>query len=188
MDGPDVSDEVVDAEGKVDNTAHVDALKKLISSLPSSLRVIETRFFRHMKVPIVTLGFKSSLDVQVDADVSIGTVFEGVEKGFTDRLVRRVFARFPRALHMVRVVKLWAKAEKVNKAYEGFLNALGWTLLVVFFFMERGEIMSGLLDCEEPNERGVGTGGLPPPLDNGMGEPPGLEEVPPVEEVAEFFE
>jgi hypothetical protein len=69
--------------------------------------------------------------------------------------------------------------ESLNKAYDGFLNALGWTLLVIYFFIDRCEITCDILEQEEENERGDS---LPPPLD--------AEEfdVPSSEEVADFFE
>jgi len=181
----------VGANGKTDNGLQVAALKRLMRKLPGTFRVTETRFWKHMKVPIIILAFRSGSGEEVETDISVGAVFEGVQKGFTDRLVRRLLARLPRAIHLARLVKLWARLEKLNKAYDGFLNSLGWTLMVLFFFMERGEITCDMLHEEEPNENGPdGDGGsLPPPLrGSGEGASGELQDVPSYEEVAEFFE
>merc|ERR1740121_2764110 len=94
--------------------------------------------------------------MEIETDISVGTSFEGVEKGLCDRLIRRLLAVCPRAMHLVRNVKLWAKVEKPNKAYDGFLNSLGWTLLVLQYFLDRGEISTVQLYDEEPDERGSG--------------------------------
>mmetsp|Transcript_48821 Transcript_48821/g.145890 ORF Transcript_48821/g.145890 Transcript_48821/m.145890 type:complete len:486 (+) Transcript_48821:88-1545(+) len=179
--------------GKVDNTTQVAALKRLMRKLPGAFRVIETRFWKHMKVPIIILGYRSGSGEEVETDISVGAVFEDVPKGLTDRLVRRVLARVPRAMHLARLMKLWARLEKLNKAYDGYLNSLGWTLMVLFFFMERGEVLPSALQEEEPNENGPdGNGGALPPClhrseDFGSRDEE-LIEVPSYEEVAEFFE
>lgn len=176
---------------KQDNSSQVAALKRLTGRLPATFRVLETRFWKNIKVPIAILAYGGACGERIEADVSVGALSGGVEKGYADRLVRRVLARCPRALHTVRVVKLWAKAEQLNKAYDGFLNALGWTLLVLFFFMQRGECMPSILHEEEESEHGLDTGPLPPPL-------PGCEEselideehcdVPTCSDVADFFD
>mmetsp|Transcript_51301 Transcript_51301/g.109047 ORF Transcript_51301/g.109047 Transcript_51301/m.109047 type:complete len:371 (+) Transcript_51301:627-1739(+) len=119
-----------------------------------------------MKVPIIILKYTSSTGIEVEADLSVGTVFEQTPKGFTDRLVRRLLAQSPKALGIVRIVKLWAKVEKLNKAYDGYLNSLGWTLLVLAWLMIRGDIGLHCLYQEEADE--LGQGGdrtiLPPSL------------------------
>lgn len=51
----------------------------------------------------------------------------------------------PNILAVLRIVKTWAKIEKLNKAYEGFLNSLGWTLLVLYFFMQTGDLSKDIL-------------------------------------------
>mmetsp|Transcript_68611 Transcript_68611/g.221689 ORF Transcript_68611/g.221689 Transcript_68611/m.221689 type:complete len:373 (+) Transcript_68611:1-1119(+) len=182
----------VTAGGKHDNSGQVAALKRLMRSLPGSFRVIETRFWKHMKVPIVILGYRSSSGEQVETDISVGVEFEGVQKGLTDRIVRRLLARFPRAMHTARLVKLWAKVEKLNKAYDGYLNALGWTLLVLFYFIERGQIANDAMNEEEPNENGPGgDGSLPPqlhPSSDFRSPEEELLEAPSCEEAADFFE
>lgn len=174
----------VAGNGKADNSQQVTALRRLMKKLPNSFRVVETRFFKHIKVPIIILEYVSSAGLKVETDISVGVTFEGVEKGFTDRLVRRVLACTPRALHAVRLIKVWAKVENLNKAYEGFLNSLGWTLLVVYFFMARGEVIPDSLDMEEATERGLDDGAtLPLPLYAGTD-----DDVPSGEEIAEFFD
>lgn len=181
------------AGGKVDNGPQVSALKRLMRKLPNAFRVTETRFWKHMKVPIIVLAYRSASGEEVEADISVGAVFEGVQKGYTDRVVRRLLARSPRAMHLARLIKLWAKLEKLNKAYDGFLNALGWTLMVLFFFLDRGEITCDAMQEEEPNEHGPSgdDGSLPPRLHKGEDFASGeleLLEVPTSEDVADFFE
>eukprot|EP00928_Gymnodinium_smaydae_P032689 TRINITY_DN23607_c0_g5_i1.p1 TRINITY_DN23607_c0_g5~~TRINITY_DN23607_c0_g5_i1.p1 ORF type:complete len:474 (-),score=95.78 TRINITY_DN23607_c0_g5_i1:78-1463(-) len=148
LDGSDL-DVCVDVPGLVlpaagagsSNAPQVEALRQLLRRLPRGFRVIETRLWKGMKVPIIILGYAAGAAAsEVEVDVSIGTVFEGVEKGSVDQVIRALFERCPRALHSARLVKRWARMEKLNKAYDGFLNALGWTLLVLYFFMEHGEI------------------------------------------------
>merc|ERR1719215_859108 len=79
----------VASNGKPDNSQQVTALRRLMKKLPNSFHVIETRFFKHIKVPIIILEYVSSSGIKVETDISVGVTFEGVEKGFTDRLVRR---------------------------------------------------------------------------------------------------
>lgn len=189
---PGGEDPVIEGR-KPDNTKQVAALKRFMGNLPRpTFRVIETRFWKHMRVPILILGHAGSGGGdEIEADISVGVEFDGVEKGFTDRLVRRVLAQCPRALHTVRIVKLWAKVEKLNKAYDGFLNALGWTLLVLYFFMQRGEVTSSALNDEEPNEKGSSEGLLPPPLIAGPGDEPDSVDTfdaPGPEDIADFFD
>eukprot|EP00927_Polykrikos_kofoidii_P073952 TRINITY_DN69957_c0_g1_i1.p1 TRINITY_DN69957_c0_g1~~TRINITY_DN69957_c0_g1_i1.p1 ORF type:complete len:456 (-),score=69.23 TRINITY_DN69957_c0_g1_i1:375-1742(-) len=178
-----------------DNSKQVAALKKVVSNLHGKFRVIETRFWKNMKVPILILGYRNTSGIEVEADLSVGTVFEEVEKGNADRCIRRLLAHCPKALHMSRVVKLWAKVEQLNKAYDGFLNSLGWTLLVLYFCIEKLYVSASLIYGEEPNERGPGGDNveLPPPLHAGeahggfLSEEDQLQQVPSCEELAEFF-
>jgi len=199
LDGSDV-DLCLDLGGAVtssgkDNSSQVNALKRLMSNLPSSFRVTETRFWKHIKVPILIVRYTSCSNQEVEADISVGIEHEGVDKSFTDRLVRRVLSRCPKALHAARAVKLWAKAEKLNKAFEGQLNSLGWTLLVLYYFFEQAEVDSEVLNEEAPDERGLeGENSLPPPLHTGEEDEeladPDMQynDVPSPMVLAEFFE
>merc|ERR1740121_52248 len=131
--------------------------------------------------------------MEIETDISVGTSFEGVEKGLCDRLIRRLLAVCPRAMHLVRIVKLWAKVEKLNKAYDGFLNSLGWTLLVLQYFLDRGEFSTANLYNEEPNERGNESdpNQLPPQLHPAPTEKEEIDDasihVPDAGQVADFF-
>jgi len=161
-----------------DNSRQVAALRQLMCKLPGSFDVIETRFSKTIRVPIIVLAFVSSTGCHVEVDVSIGVKCGKVQKGFVDRLVRRVLARAPQVLPFVQIVKHWARVERLNKAYEGCLNSLGWTLLVLFWFMERGEICASLFDDEEPWEKDFcGSSQLPPPLNVGLGRLPSFQEL-----------
>lgn len=117
------------------NAKQVMALRRLMLALPCGFAVKETRFFERIRVPILVLEYRGSGSQTVEADISMGCRDEktGVEKGFTDRLIRRVLERVPRALPLVLLVKQWAKAQGLNKSFQGFLNSLGWTLLCLFF-------------------------------------------------------
>jgi len=117
-------------------------LQYLMSGLPASFRVKETRFFGSTCVPILILEYRHFSGETVEVDISVGDSDEktGMEKGYTDRLIRKALERTPRALPLVLLVKQWAKAQGVNKAYEGFINSLGWSLLCLFFLMGRGEL------------------------------------------------
>jgi len=192
FDVPDEENSAVQVNGKWDNSKQVAALKKLLSALKGQFRVVETRFWKHMRVPIVILGFRDRASgLEVETDFSVGTVYEDVQKGLTDRVIRRLLAQCPKALHMARLVKLWSKVEKLHKAYDGYLNSLGWTLLVLYHCMEKLLICNSLIYEEEPNELGEDGSGkvLPPPLhaDEGAGDPP-EEDLPTCDELADFFE
>eukprot|EP00747_Dinoflagellata_sp_TGD_P209108 gnl/TRDRNA2_/TRDRNA2_82531_c0_seq1.p1 gnl/TRDRNA2_/TRDRNA2_82531_c0~~gnl/TRDRNA2_/TRDRNA2_82531_c0_seq1.p1 ORF type:complete len:451 (-),score=56.68 gnl/TRDRNA2_/TRDRNA2_82531_c0_seq1:39-1391(-) len=148
------------------NEKQANALRRLLKVLPPAFSVKEERLFRHIRVPIVILGYDSTSGETVETDVSVGFTDErvGVEKGFTDRLIRRALSSAsPRALHLVRLVKQWAKVEGLTKAFEGYLNSLGWTLLCLFFLMGRGELVPGLL-YEDDEEDEDARPGVPPPL------------------------
>jgi len=177
---------------KQGNSAQVSLLQRLMGQLNTTgkFQVMETRFWKHMKVPIIILRFKSSQGEDIETDISVGVDFDGVRKGLTDRVVRRLLAYSPRALHMAQLVKLWARATKLNKAYDGFLNSLGWTLLVLYFFFEKGELSSDIVNLEEPDELGQGGDNslLPPALHDTADPEVKLLEVPSQEDVAEFFE
>jgi len=198
FDAPDVVAQMqeVPAGGKFDNSLHVAALRRIMGALQGKFRVIETRFFKHMKVPIIILGYRSSGGVDVEADISVGTVFEDVGKGHADRCIRRLLAYSPKALHMARVVKLWAKVEKLNKAYDGYLNSLGWAILVMYFCIQNSHVVVDYIHMEEPDERGRGgdTSTLPPLLhaDEARGgflsEDDLLPDVPSCGELADFFD
>lgn len=189
LDVPDLPDAAAEEGAKQDNTAMVQALQKLVLKLPKNFTVLETRYSKTIKVPIVMLSFKSSKGHEVETDISAGKVYDGVEKDCTDRLIRRILVHSPKLLHMVRIIKWWAKAEKLNKAYDGYLNSLGWALLVVYYFLEKGEVASDAMNEEEPTERVEGSSSaLPPRLH--PPEPDDLEEfwAPEPSEIAEFFE
>eukprot|EP00930_Biecheleria_cincta_P009043 TRINITY_DN11067_c0_g1_i1.p1 TRINITY_DN11067_c0_g1~~TRINITY_DN11067_c0_g1_i1.p1 ORF type:complete len:408 (-),score=86.62 TRINITY_DN11067_c0_g1_i1:132-1355(-) len=127
------------------NAAQVAALRRLLAKLRKTFRVVETRLFKHIKVPIVIVSYTSRDGQEIEADISMGIEFAGLRKDFTDRLVRKALDDAPVVLHVLRIVKTWAKLEKLNKAYEGYLNSLGWTLLVLYYFMQTGDIASGII-------------------------------------------
>jgi len=159
--------------GEWDNQRQVVALRRLLSKLPSKLSVVETRFSKHIRVPIVVLSYCSSGGQHIEVDVSIGTGCDGLCKGSTDRIVRRLLARVPRAIPLVRLVKAWARSEGLNKAFDGFLNSLGWTLLVLFFCIRQGCMTLDMMDDEEDHELDR----LPPPLDCKGPEAPAIMDV-----------
>jgi len=177
---------------KQGNSVQVSLLQRLMGKLTTTGRfqVMETRFWKNTKVPIIILRFASSQGQHVETGISFGADIDGVKKGLTDRVVRRLLACSPRTLHMARLVKLWAHATKLNKAYDGFLNSLGWTLLVLHFFMEKGEIASDVVNSKEPDEleQGGDNSLLPPALHDTEDPEAKLLEVPSQEDVAEFFE
>jgi len=168
----------------------VRVLQYLMSGLPTSFNVKETRFFGSIRVPILILQYWHFSGETVEVDISVGDSDEktGVEKGYTDRLIRKALERTPRALPLVLLVKQWAKAQGVNKAYEGFINSLGWTLLCLFFLMGRGELPPETFQksAELAAEGSAGAGSLayPPPLLGSHATDTELSD----EDVAGFFE
>lgn len=176
--------------GKQDNTGQVNALKLLLKKMPpKTFQVTETRFFTHIKVPIAMLAFKSSNGTEVMTDISAGKVYDGVEKDCTDRLIRKVLAESPKVTHSVRLIKLWAKAENINKAYDGYLNSLGWALLVVYFYLERGDVSSVSIQTDDPSDETLEGGALPSRLHPQEPDDMFAElEVPGPNDIAEFFE
>eukprot|EP00929_Paragymnodinium_shiwhaense_P061145 TRINITY_DN30532_c0_g1_i2.p1 TRINITY_DN30532_c0_g1~~TRINITY_DN30532_c0_g1_i2.p1 ORF type:complete len:528 (+),score=134.58 TRINITY_DN30532_c0_g1_i2:102-1685(+) len=166
---------------KSGNREQVQALRRLLQKLPRQMfNIVETRLFATIRVPIVILRYWSYSGENVEVDVSVGASFDGVEKGFTDKLVRRLLSQAPaRCISMVRIVKQWAKIEGVNKAYDGYLNSLGWTLLVIYFYMLGGAIDPSMMEVLDAAERQS----LPPPLSTGNDCTP-----PPVSDVVGFFE
>mmetsp|Transcript_36681 Transcript_36681/g.80402 ORF Transcript_36681/g.80402 Transcript_36681/m.80402 type:complete len:428 (-) Transcript_36681:17-1300(-) len=176
--------------GKADTSKQVATLRSLMRRLPPSFRVIETRFWKNIKVPIVIVGYTSGSGEDVETDISVGVEYEGVEKGFTDKLIRRILARTPRVLHAARFVKQWAKAKNINKAYEGYLNSLGWTLLVLYYFIEQGEVSCDELYVEAEDEN-CADGELHPSLRDAAEGDSDSEEptrVPTAAEMADFFD
>jgi len=191
---PEDEVEMLLPNAKVDNSKQVNALMKLLNGVRGKFRVIEQRTWKNMKVPIIILGYKVG-SAEVETDISVGTRFEGVQKGFCDRIIRRVLSHSAKVLHAVRIIKLWTKIEKLNKAFDGYLNSLGWTLLVLQFFLERGELDSVLLHDEEPDECGKdGDPLILPPLlhqpadEDEFGWEEQLAGVPSPAEMADFFE
>jgi len=57
----------------------------------------------------------------------------------------------PYALPMVRVVKQWAKVLQVCDAFTGYLNPLGWTLLVLQWLVRRGDLPANWDDIVDLN-------------------------------------
>eukprot|EP00927_Polykrikos_kofoidii_P064647 TRINITY_DN6008_c0_g1_i1.p1 TRINITY_DN6008_c0_g1~~TRINITY_DN6008_c0_g1_i1.p1 ORF type:complete len:525 (+),score=98.10 TRINITY_DN6008_c0_g1_i1:138-1712(+) len=157
----------------------VSALKRIMSSLGSRLSVVETRFGKRIRVPIVILNFKSKTGDMIEVDVSVGSSLDGLEKGRTDRLIRRLLAQAPNALPFVRLIKQWAKREGLNKAFDGFLNSMGWTLLVLYFLIVRGDVDRSSMHNQDVHEHER----IPPPHPD-VSE----SEVPTVTDLAEFFE
>lgn len=170
----------------IEHTMQVMALKRLLWELPPCFAVQETRFYRTVRVPIVILNFTDDDGQLVEVDVSMGVSVGGVEKGYSDRLVRRVVARAPQVLPLVQIVKHWAKVERLNKAFDGFLNPLGWTLLVIYWFMERGDFGPEILQTPEIFEvRFRGSCTLPPPLERAKEQV--AVRAPSTEDLASFF-
>lgn len=143
--------------------AQVSALKAFLARLPKTFRVIEKRFSPTIKVPIVVLAFASSSGHIVETDVSIGVSCNGAEKGFADRLVRKMLACTPSALWLVRVVKHWARVQGVSKAFDGFLNSLSWTILVLYWLMRRDELDASVIEDTDVRDSD-GKFSLPEPL------------------------
>jgi len=117
----------------------VSALRKLESTLPlHGFEVKDKRYEWHVRVPILILVYQdSSYELQVD--ISIGEAdHEDVEKGQVDRLIQAALNQAPVALPLVLLVKRWAKIEGLNKAFEGNLSPLAWTLLCLFFLIHKG--------------------------------------------------
>lgn len=153
---------------QLDNSTQVLALKKLVRELPDSFHVVEMRFSKHIRVPIVVLRFISSKGQEVETDISMGIAFDGVQKGRLDKMIRRALMRVPQALPFIQLVKHWARSEGLNKAYEGFLNSLGWALLVLHWFTKEGAVNGSLFDAEGDMPLALNDKGwLSPPLESG---------------------
>jgi len=178
-----------------DSTRQVEALRRLARVLDGNFQVIETRLWAGLKIPLIIVRYQSSSGFMIEADLSVGSIVSGVQRGLTDRCIRRLFARCPRALHLARVVKLWATVEKLNKAYEGFLNSLGWTCLVLYYCIDRNFVSASAVYDEEPSERALdGAAALPPLLHTAharggeLTDEEQLQEVPGALDLADFFE
>jgi len=178
--------------GNRNHSAQTSFLQRLLGKLmvTGSFRLLETRFGKQTETPIIVLRFESSQGQGVETHISVGIETDGVRKDLTDRIVRRLLAYSPRALHLARLVKLWARASKLNKAYDGFLSSLGWMLLVLYFFIEKGELSNEVVHFEEPDELGHGgdRSWLPPALHCSLDAELMLEEVPSKDDLADFFE
>lgn len=161
------------------NLPQVMALKRFRENLPFAFAVKETRFFRNIRVPILILEYHAPDGQTVEADISVGGADEktGVEKGYIDRMIRSVLAQAPNAIPFIQLVKRWAKSEGLNKAYEGFLNSLGWTLLALYFLMCQGEVQPAAFI--EPLAHS--TVGIVPPRPLAM-------KAPAANQLVEFFE
>ncbi|CAK8987098.1 unnamed protein product [Durusdinium trenchii] len=120
-----------------------------------SFEVKERRFEWHVRVPILILLFQSHQH-ELQVDISVGELDHvGVQKGFVDRLIRAALTKGEVALPMVLLVKRWAKVENLNKAFEGSLSPLAWTLLCLYFLICKDRLPKEALavPAEEPVPR-----------------------------------
>lgn len=180
---------------KVDSSKQILALNKVIAAAKGPFRVVESgRMTKTSKVPHVVLSFKAQGSA-VDLQISIGTELNDVDRSLTDKIIRRVISRTAKILHTVRIVKLWARAEKLSKAADGHLCPLGWALLVLYFYFERGDVNGAHFYEEEANENGKDGDltALPPLLFTSTPEEELTKEeleagVPERQDLADFFE
>jgi len=87
------------------------------------------------KVPLLMLRDKYT---GLSCDVSFGNL-----KGVTNTALLRAYAELDeRLVHVVLVVKKWAKAAGVSGSKRGYLSAYALTLMVIFFFQVAGELPS----------------------------------------------
>jgi len=165
-----------------DNGQQVAALRKIMYNLTHDFEVVETRLFRTIKVPIILLRYASRTGRVIELDISIGIQCDGVQKGSVDRLVRRLLAGAPAALPLVRLVKQWAKVEGLTEAFAGFLNSLGWTLLVLYWLIRRGDVRADAICGLDVDVLRVDRShSLPAPLRGS------LSQAPSVAVLADFF-
>lgn len=120
-------------------------LRSVQFALPSKLIVTETRF--EDDVPVIVIKHASITGASIAVDLAVG-----VDVGRTDRLIRRALSRVPRAVPLVRAVKQWARVEGLSRSCQGFLGSFGWTLLVLYFFIQQGEAIAYYMDSENRDE------------------------------------
>eukprot|EP00913_Durusdinium_trenchii_P009915 g9306.t1 len=134
----------------------VKMLRFLEAELRKSFKSFEERRFEwHVRVPILILLFQSHQH-ELQVDISVGELDHvGVQKGFVDRLIRAALTKGEVALPMVLLVKRWAKVENLNKAFEGSLSPLAWTLLCLYFLICKDRLPKEALavPAEEPVPR-----------------------------------
>ncbi|CAJ1372585.1 unnamed protein product, partial [Effrenium voratum] len=120
----------------LEGAAQQEVLRKLLGHCGSApWRVVEARLQKSVKVPIIIVRYTTS-DIEVEVDISVGLQCQNLRKDFTDRLVRAVLEDRPMVVDLLRLVKTWARLERLHKAWDGFISSLGWTLIVLFFCIQ----------------------------------------------------
>ena len=77
-------------------------------------------------VPIVRLAYGKG-EKRLPVDLCIGNSSSGKR----DAVVRDLLERNPRVKAPLSVIKQWAKARHITKAFEGFPNSVSWSLLYI---------------------------------------------------------
>lgn len=70
-------------------------------------------------------------DVEVDMDIDV--TFGNDESVLVARLIRQHVTEDIRIWNLCVIIKQWAKNRLVCGAFEGFINSLGWVIMVIFF-------------------------------------------------------
>lgn len=66
---------------------------------------------------------------KVDVDVTLG----GEDPTLMSRLFRRHMQEDARVWQLCMAVKYWARRRMVSGVFEGYINAMGWCIMVIFF-------------------------------------------------------
>lgn len=118
----------------------------------------------------------------IEMNISVGTAAShGVEVDFIDRVIRRMFALFPKVPALVRVVTRWVGLEGMDQSSDGYPTVLAWTLLCLYFFVNRGDCDPGIFfepDASEQDDVSKLPAALPQSSEDGLL----------VGDVAEFFD
>lgn len=69
----------------------------------------------------------------VDVDMDIDVTFGSDESVLVARLIRQHVIEDVRIWNICLLVKQWAKNRLVCGAYEGYINSLGWVIMVIYF-------------------------------------------------------
>eukprot|EP00928_Gymnodinium_smaydae_P023725 TRINITY_DN19465_c0_g2_i2.p1 TRINITY_DN19465_c0_g2~~TRINITY_DN19465_c0_g2_i2.p1 ORF type:complete len:547 (+),score=121.01 TRINITY_DN19465_c0_g2_i2:140-1780(+) len=135
----DASDVDVSVQAPGCKSSQAEALLELLGQLREPFVVKEARLESHVRVPVLVLAVEvRGLQVEVDVTFLCDDEFARSAKGRTDRFIRKALLNVPRAVPLVRVIKLWARSEGLNNAFGGYINSLGWTLLCLFSLLSQG--------------------------------------------------
>lgn len=91
-----------------------------------SAKMREPELIASARVPVLRYRDPKA---HVDVDITLG----GDDATLLSRFIRRHLQVDNRVWELCMAVKYWARCRRISGAPEGYINAIGWTIMVIFF-------------------------------------------------------